>query len=81
MARKLDQILVVDVESNCWDGPPPDGQESEMIEIGVCSRGTTKAAVQSIRSSDIVSAKVILAMEPIIDEMLNRSKTCRPDLR
>lgn len=36
MARKLDQILVVDVESTCWDGPPPDGQESEIIEIGLC---------------------------------------------
>lgn len=36
MARKLDRILVVDVESTCWDGPPPDGQESEIIEIGLC---------------------------------------------
>lgn len=36
MARKLDQILVVDVESTCWDGPPPQGEESEIIEIGLC---------------------------------------------
>lgn len=36
MARKLDQILVVDVESTCWDGPPPEGEESEIIEIGLC---------------------------------------------
>lgn len=39
MARKLDQIVVVDVESTCWDGPPPEGQESEIIEIGVCTVG------------------------------------------
>lgn len=37
MAKKLDQIIVIDVESTCWQGPPPRGQESEVIEIGVCS--------------------------------------------
>ncbi len=36
MARRLDRILVVDVESTCWDGPPPPGEESEIIEIGIC---------------------------------------------
>lgn len=36
MARKLDQIIVIDIEATCWPGPPPDGQESEIIEIGIC---------------------------------------------
>lgn len=36
MARAMDVILVVDVESTCWDGPPPAGQTSEIIEIGLC---------------------------------------------
>lgn len=36
MARKLDQILVIDVEATCWAGAPPEGQESEVIEIGIC---------------------------------------------
>ena len=36
MARKLDQILIVDVESTCWEGEPPEGEESEIIEIGLC---------------------------------------------
>ncbi|HRX86175.1 MAG TPA: 3'-5' exonuclease [Phycisphaerae bacterium] len=36
MARRLDEILVVDVESTCWDGPPPPGEMSEIIEIGLC---------------------------------------------
>ena len=35
MAKLLDKILVVDLESTCWDGPPPAGQVSEIIEIGV----------------------------------------------
>jgi inhibitor of KinA sporulation pathway (predicted exonuclease) len=37
MAKKLDQIIVVDVEATCWEGEPPPGDESEIIEIGVCS--------------------------------------------
>jgi inhibitor of KinA sporulation pathway (predicted exonuclease) len=32
----LDQVLVVDVESTCWEGSPPPGEVSEIIEIGVC---------------------------------------------
>ena len=37
MARKLDQILVIDVEATCWPGSPPEGEESEIVEIGVCT--------------------------------------------
>ncbi|MFN7972010.1 MAG: 3'-5' exonuclease [Acidobacteriota bacterium] len=36
MARRLDAIVVVDLESTCWEGPPPAGQVSDIIEIGVC---------------------------------------------
>jgi inhibitor of KinA sporulation pathway (predicted exonuclease) len=37
MAKRLDQVLVIDVESTCWAGAPPDGQISEIIEIGLCT--------------------------------------------
>ena len=37
MAKRLDQIVVIDLESTCWEGPPPPGQVSEIIEIGVCT--------------------------------------------
>lgn len=36
MARKLDQIVIVDLEATCWPATPPPGQEQEIIEIGVC---------------------------------------------
>jgi inhibitor of KinA sporulation pathway (predicted exonuclease) len=36
VVRKLDQILVIDLESTCWQGTPPPGQDSEIIEIGLC---------------------------------------------
>jgi inhibitor of KinA sporulation pathway (predicted exonuclease) len=37
MARRLDQVVVVDVESTCWEGAPPPGQVNEIIEVGVCA--------------------------------------------
>jgi inhibitor of KinA sporulation pathway (predicted exonuclease) len=36
LAKKLDQILVIDLEATCWQGDPPQGQDSDIIEIGVC---------------------------------------------
>ncbi len=36
MTKRLDQIIVIDIESTCWEGDPPEGQESEIIEIGIC---------------------------------------------
>jgi inhibitor of KinA sporulation pathway (predicted exonuclease) len=36
MSKKLDFIVVVDVEATCWGGEIPPGQEHEIIEIGIC---------------------------------------------
>jgi len=36
MAKKLDKILIVDLEATCWDGEIPEGMESDIVEIGVC---------------------------------------------
>jgi inhibitor of KinA sporulation pathway (predicted exonuclease) len=37
VAKRLDQVVVVDVEATCWTEEPPPGQISEIIEIGVCT--------------------------------------------
>jgi inhibitor of KinA sporulation pathway (predicted exonuclease) len=37
MARLLDQILVIDIEATCWDGPTPPDQEGEIIEVGIAT--------------------------------------------
>ncbi|GEN67129.1 3'-5' exonuclease [Chryseobacterium rhizosphaerae] len=34
--KTTENILIVDLEATCWDNRPPRGQESEIIEIGVC---------------------------------------------
>jgi inhibitor of KinA sporulation pathway (predicted exonuclease) len=36
MAKLLDHVLVIDIESTCWQGYPPPGQMSEIIEVGLC---------------------------------------------
>lgn len=36
MAKKLDKILVVDIEATCWEGKTPEGMISDIIEIGIC---------------------------------------------
>lgn len=35
MAKKLDKIVVIDVEATCWPGSPPHGERQEIIEVGV----------------------------------------------
>lgn len=32
---RLDRVLSVDFEMTCWDGEPPPGQVSEIIQIGI----------------------------------------------
>src|SRR5207248_4093152 len=37
MAKRLDHILVIDIEATCWEGGfPPRGQANDVIEIGLC---------------------------------------------
>lgn len=36
MAKKLDKIVVVDIEATCWEGKTPENMESDIIEIGIC---------------------------------------------
>ena len=37
MAKSLDMMLVVDLESTCWEKNPPEGQVSEIIEVGLAT--------------------------------------------
>lgn len=36
MAKRLDHVIVIDIESTCWDGGfPPKGEANDIIEIGL----------------------------------------------
>ena len=50
MAKNLDRVVVVDVEATCWEGEPPPGQRSEIIEIGVCFLHMDDGRVSARRS-------------------------------
>ncbi len=36
MAKLLDKIVIIDIEATCWEGKPPEGMESDIIEVGAC---------------------------------------------
>ena len=55
MAGLVDRIVVVDVESTCWQGDAPPGQTSDIIEIGL--------ALVDARALD-VSAKTSILVKP-----------------
>ena len=33
MAKQLDKILIIDLESTCWEGEPPEGQVRDETKI------------------------------------------------
>ena len=37
MARLLDQVLVIDIEATCWQGPPPAGEDNDVVEVGIAT--------------------------------------------
>lgn len=48
MGRKLDSnVLVIDVESTCWEKPekPAEGELSEIIEVGIAVVDTRKLEI------------------------------------
>ena len=75
MARKLDKILVIDVEATCWAGDPPAGQTSEIIEIGLCvldvasgERSTPRAIMVKPQRSTL--SEYCIQLTTITPEML-----------
>ena len=60
MARKLDKIYIVDVEATCWKEKPPDGQISEIIQVGI---------VEFNLASGSISAKIGYNIRPQYSEV------------
>ncbi len=36
MIVEQDEIVLVDIEATCWKHRPPEGQQNEIIEVGLC---------------------------------------------
>ena len=74
MARLIDVILVIDLESTCWEGEPPSGSTSEIIEIGICPvdvRTLTRLEKRSILVNPVKSE---------ISEFCTKLTTLTPDM-
>lgn len=51
MGANLSKILVVDIESTCWETPEEQGTSpSEVIEIGICEIGVKSTVIRNKRS-------------------------------
>lgn len=48
--RLLDKVMVIDLEATCWEGDPPPGQMSEIIEIGLCMLDVTTGERETPRA-------------------------------
>jgi inhibitor of KinA sporulation pathway (predicted exonuclease) len=52
MAKKLDKVLVIDIEATCWETEKqkPSGEESEIIEIGLALYNVKTGEVEKSES-------------------------------
>jgi len=53
MARKLDRVYIVDVEATCWKEKRPDGQISEIIQVGIVEFNLLSGRISSKVSHNI----------------------------
>ncbi|NJM79537.1 MAG: exonuclease domain-containing protein [Flavobacterium sp.] len=43
--KTTEKIIIIDLEATCWNGPIPNGQVNEIIEIGICELDTISGAI------------------------------------
>jgi inhibitor of KinA sporulation pathway (predicted exonuclease) len=51
---RTDRLLCIDLEATCWEGQAPDGQFSEIIDVGICIVDTQKMSLMNTGTSLIV---------------------------
>lgn len=68
------KIIVIDLEATCWEGNPPPGEISEIIEIGICVLDQATGAIDKNRG--ILIKPVHSAISPFCTQLT----TITPDL-
>lgn len=64
---RADRILFIDVEMTCWDGPVPEGQAPEVIEIGVAELDL--ATLEVTRSQSYLVTPVFSKISPYCTDL------------
>jgi len=84
--KKQDKIIVVDIESTCWDTSPPRGEESDIIEIGICPINVKTLRPEEKRSilvtptrsniSDFCTQLTTITQEQIDEHGISLAEAC-----
>ena len=61
------KIIVIDLEATCWEGKPPPGEISEIIEIGICVLDQATGAIDKNRG--ILIKPVHSAISPFCTQL------------
>jgi len=62
LSIRKDKIIVVDLEATCWEGyDAPEGQENEIIEIGICLLDPNTQSVSDKRSILVKPEKSVVS--------------------
>jgi inhibitor of KinA sporulation pathway (predicted exonuclease) len=62
MSIRKDKIVVVDLEATCWEGyDAPEGQENEIIEIGICLLEPSSGTVSDKRGILVKPEKSVVS--------------------
>lgn len=89
MAKKLDKLIIIDLEATCWeDGnfDRADGQKSEIIEIGLCLFDLHRKEQEDARSIIVKPAmstvsefctKLTTLTQADVDKGVSFSEACR----
>jgi inhibitor of KinA sporulation pathway (predicted exonuclease) len=96
VAKLFDKIVTIDLEATCWPKQPPQGQKSEIIEIGICTldlktleRGEKKSVlVKPVKSeispfcTELTTITADMLKDAVsLKEALMVLATYKPDLR
>lgn len=64
---RRDRILFLDVEMTCWDGPPPEGEVSEIIEFGLAEVDVPSLAL--VRTGSFLVRPESSAVSPFCERL------------
>lgn len=74
--KTFDKVIIVDVESTCWEGGTPTGQVSEIIEIGICTLDLHSGAIEQnqgilVKPQDSIVSEFCTQLTTITPEMVD----------
>lgn len=81
-----DTLLIIDIESTCWRGNPPAGEQSEIIEVGICPLNVQTRTPDPARSILVKPArskvstfctKLTTLTQEMVDEGVDFAAACQ----